>query len=131
MAIQGIAKYYTSTMTSVFLKVGEYSLKIHKSAYHLFSVFISKRGFSSLQTRKSFGEILSGNHRFLRPSIRLVTPYNSAYLMTSFTFLHNKSIVFSLPDCLLLTMGLLYCCPLGPIMSEIINASAFKLRIPV
>ena len=47
------------------IKVGDYSLKIRKSAYHLFSVFISKRGFSSLQTRKSFGEILSGNHRFL------------------------------------------------------------------
>ena len=76
------------------VKVGDYSLKIHKSAYHLFLVFISKRGFSSLQTRKSFGEILSLNHRFLRPGMRLVTPYNSAYL-TSFTFLRNKSIVFS------------------------------------
>ena len=54
-----------------FLKVGGYSLKIHKFAYNLFSVFISKRGFSSLQTRKSFSEILSGNHRFLRPGIRL------------------------------------------------------------
>ena len=51
--------------------VGDYSSKIHKSAYNLFSVLISKRGFSSLQTRKSFGEILSGNHRLLRPSIRL------------------------------------------------------------
>ena len=27
------------------VKVGDYSLKIHKSAYHLFSVFISKLGF--------------------------------------------------------------------------------------
>ena len=50
-------------------KVGDYSLKIYKSAYHLFSVFISKRSFSSLQTRKSFGEVLSGNHCFLRPGI--------------------------------------------------------------
>ena len=52
------------------IKVGDYSLKIRKSAYHLFSVFISKRGFSFLQTRKSFSEILSGNHRFLRRGIR-------------------------------------------------------------
>ena len=62
------------------IKVVDYSFKIHKSGYHLFSVFISKRGFSSLQTKKSFGDILSGNHRFLRPSIRLATPYNSEYL---------------------------------------------------
>ena len=55
----------------LFLKVGDYSLKIHKSAYHLFSVFISKRGFPSLQTRKSFGEILSGNHRLLRSGLKL------------------------------------------------------------
>ena len=31
---------------------GDYTLKIHQSGYHLFSVFISKRGFSSLQTKK-------------------------------------------------------------------------------
>ena len=54
-----------------FFKVGDYSLKIHKSAHHLSSVFISKRRFSSLQTRKSFGEILSGNYRFLRRGIRI------------------------------------------------------------
>ena len=54
-----------------FIKVGDYSLKVKKSAYNLFSVFISKLGFYSLQTRKSFGEIFSGNHRFLRPGIRL------------------------------------------------------------
>ena len=76
-----------------FFKVGDYNLKIHKSAYHLFSVFISKRGFSSLQTRKSFGEILSGNHRFLMPGIRLMMSYNCACLITSFIFLRNKSIV--------------------------------------
>ena len=63
------------------VKVGDYSLIIHKSSYHLLSVFISKRGFSSLQTRKLFGEILSGNHHFLRPSIRLVPQYNSTYLI--------------------------------------------------
>ena len=45
--------------TSICSKVGDYSLKIHKSTYHLFSAFISKRGFSSLQTRKSLCEILS------------------------------------------------------------------------
>ena len=38
-----------------------------------------------MQTRETFGEILSGNHRFLRPDIRLVTPYHCIYL-TSFTF---------------------------------------------
>ena len=56
-------------MTIASIKVRDYSLKIHKSAYHLFSVFISKGGFSSLQTRKSFDETLSGNHRFLRHKI--------------------------------------------------------------
>ena len=38
--------------------VGDNSLIIHKSAYHLFSVLISKRGFPSLQTRKTFGKII-------------------------------------------------------------------------
>ena len=50
-----------------YFKVGDYSLKIHKSAYYLFSVPI----------------------------------------------------------------GLFYCCPLGPIMSEIINDPAIKLQILV
>ena len=63
------------------VKVGDYSLIIHKSAYHLFSVFISKRGFPSLQMRKTYGEILSGNHRFLIPVITVVTPHNWAYLL--------------------------------------------------
>ena len=39
------------------IEVRDYSLKIHKSAYHLFSVFISKRGFSFMQTRETFREI--------------------------------------------------------------------------
>ena len=51
------------------IKVGDKSLIIHKSAYHLFSLLISKRGLSSLQTRKTFGKILSGNYRFLIPVI--------------------------------------------------------------
>ena len=72
------------------------SLKFHKPAYHLFSMFISKRGFSVIQTRTTFGEVLSGNHRFLRPSIRLVTLYNCTYL-ARFTILCNKSIVFRIP----------------------------------
>ena len=63
------------------LKVGDYSLIIHKSAYHLFSVLISKRHFPSLQTRKTFGEILSGNHRFLIPVITVVMPHNWTYLL--------------------------------------------------
>ena len=53
------------------VKVGDYSLKNRKSAFNLFSVFISKQGFSSLHTRKQFGEICSKNHRFLWPGIRL------------------------------------------------------------
>ena len=64
---------FSPQIFEMYFKVGDYSLKNHKSAGHLFSVFISKQGYSSLQTRKSFCEILSGNHRFLRPSIRLVT----------------------------------------------------------
>ena len=63
------------------IKVGDKSLIIHKSAYHLFSLLISKRGFSSLQTRKTFGEIVSGNYRFLIPVIR-VTADNCAYLQS-------------------------------------------------
>ena len=46
-------------MISGTIKVGDYSLKIHKSAYHLFSVFISRRSFSSMQTRETFGTIIS------------------------------------------------------------------------
>ena len=56
-----------------YFKVGDKSLKFHKSAYHLFSMFISKRGLPVIQRRTTFGENLSGNHRFLRPGIRLVT----------------------------------------------------------
>ena len=53
-----------------------------------------------MQMRETFGEILSGNHRFLRSGIRLVTPYHCVYL-TSFTFFANKSIVFQIPRLLL------------------------------
>ena len=69
--------------SSVRLKsvmVGDKSLISHKSAYHLFSLLISKQGFSSLQTRKTFGKILSGNYLFLIPVIR-VTTHNCAYLL--------------------------------------------------
>ena len=36
------------------------SLIIRKSAYHLFSLLVSKRGLSALQTRKTFGKIRAG-----------------------------------------------------------------------
>ena len=49
-------------------------------------MFVSKRGFSSLQTRKSFGEILSENHRFLRPSIRLWLNDKAMFYETSICF---------------------------------------------
>ena len=74
----GFINKYQSGFRKV--KVGDYSLKIHKFAYHLFSVLISKRGLSSLQTRKTFDKILRGNYRFLIPVIR-VTPHNRAYLL--------------------------------------------------
>ena len=61
-------------------KVGDKSLIIHKSAYHLFSLLISKRGFPSLQTRKTFGKIMSGNYRFLIPVIRVMA-HNCEYLV--------------------------------------------------
>ena len=76
-------------------KVGDKSLIIHKFAYHLFSVLISKRGFSSLQTRKIFGEILSGNHRFLIPVRRIVTPHNWAYLLHHASHLYAKKYYLS------------------------------------
>ena len=62
------------------IKVGDNSLVIHKSAYHLSSVLISKQGFSFLQMRKTFGKILSGNYCFLIPVIR-VTPHNCTFLL--------------------------------------------------
>ena len=68
----------------LLLKVGDKSLIIHKSAYHLFSLPISKRGFPSLQTRKTFGKIMSGNYRFLIPVIRVMA-HNCEY--SSFTML--------------------------------------------
>ena len=49
VCLQIVLKLY---ITRYSIKVGGYSLKVYKSAYHLFSVFISKRGFPSLQTRK-------------------------------------------------------------------------------
>ena len=76
-------------------KVGDYSLKIHKSAYHLFSMLISKRGFISLQTRRTFGEILSGNHRFLIPVIRVVTPHNWAYLLHQASHFYATKVLLS------------------------------------
>ena len=72
-------------------KVGDYSLIIHKSAYHLFSVLILKRGFPSLQTRETFGEILSGDHRFLIPVVTVVTPHNwHTYYVKRHTFTQQK-----------------------------------------
>ena len=65
-----------------------------------------------MQTRETFGEILSGNHRFLRPGMRLVTPYHCIYL-TNFTFLCNKSIVFQVPRLLLTTNRFSLLLPIG------------------
>ena len=71
-----IAKYpmftFLLSLQAFDFKVGDNSLIIHKSAYYLFSVLISKLGFSSLQTRKTFSKILSGKYRFLIPVIRVV-----------------------------------------------------------
>ena len=72
--------YSSHTETNDFIKVGDKSLIIHKSAYHLFSLLISKRGFPSLQTRKTFGKIMSGNYRFLIPVIRVMA-HNCEFLL--------------------------------------------------
>ena len=69
-----------SSPENQFFKVGDKSLIIHKSAYHLFSLLISKRGFPSLQTRKTFGKIMSGNYRFLIPVIRVMA-HNCEFLL--------------------------------------------------
>ena len=53
-----------------------------------------------MQTRETFVEILSGNHRILTPGIRLVKGYHFTYL-TGFTFSCNKSIVFQIPRLLI------------------------------
>ena len=105
------------------VKAGDYSLKIHKSAYNLFSVFISKRGFS-LQTKKSFAEIFSGNHRFLRPGIRLD---NKLHILTQQKYCLSTTRLLRTYNRLALLLPM----PLGPIMAEITNASAFKLPILV
>ena len=105
------------------LKVGDKSLIIHKSAYHLFSLLISKRGFSSLQTRKTFGKILSWNYRFLMPVIR-VTTRNCAYLLHRTSDLRNISIVITNKRLVLLL-------PIGSNHVEMINTPATKLLILV
>ena len=80
----------------------------------------------------TFGELLNWNHHFLTPGIKFVTPYHCTYL-TSLTVLRNKSIVFRIPRLTIannkLTISFLCRCPLGPIMREIIKASATKLQI--
>ena len=73
-----------------------------------------------MQTRETFGEILSRNHRFFWLDIRLVTRYHCIYLI-SLTFLVNKSIVFQIPRLLITNNRFAL---LGPIMCEIIKASA-------
>ena len=110
------------SMYSNILKVVDNSLIIHKSAYHLFSLLISKRGFSSLQTRETFGKILRGNYRFLIPVI-ILTPCNCTYL------LHRASHFYATYALSKLTIGLFYCCPLGLIRSELINTPAIKREI--
>ena len=77
------------------LKVGDNSLIIHKSAYHLFSVLISKRGFSSLQTRKTFRKdserelpLPDTCHKSDAPQLRIS-------ITLSFTLLRNISIVIT------------------------------------
>ena len=100
-------------------KVGDNSLIIHKSAYHLFSLLISKQGFSSLQTTKIFGKIPSGNYRFVIPVIRVTATQLRIPITSSFTLLRNISIVLTNNRLVLLL-------PMGPIMIEIINAPATK-----
>ena len=77
-------------------KVGDKSLIIHKSAYNLFSLLISKRGLSSLQPRKTFGKILSGNYHFLIPVIRVTDATQLRILITlNFTLFLNIIIVIT------------------------------------
>ena len=102
------------------LKVGDKSLIIHKSAYHLFSLLISKRSFPSLQTRKTFGEIMSGNYRFLIPVIRVMA-HNCEFPL-NFRLLRNISIVITNKRLVLLL-------PIGSNYVEMINTPATKLLI--
>ena len=109
----------------MLIKVGDNSLIIYKSAYHLFSLLISKRGFSSLQTRKTFGKILSGNYRFLIPVIRVTTHLCRHTTITSnFRLLRNISIVITNKRLVLLL-------PIGSNYVEMINTPATKLLILV
>ena len=106
-------------------KVGDKSLIIHKSAYHLFSLLISKRGLSSLQTRKTFGKILSENYRFLILVIKSGATQLRILMTLSFTLLCNIIIVITNNRLVLLL-------PIGSnlvIMFEIINTPATKLLI--
>ena len=65
---------------------------------------------------------MSGNHRFRKPVIEVVTPHNCAYLLHQASYFYaTKVLSIECKD--------FYCCPLGPIMSKIINAPATKLHI--
>ena len=77
------------------LPVDVNSLIIHKSAYHLFSVLISKRGFSSMQTRKTFGKILSGNYQLPNTCRKSEATQLRIPITSSFTLLRNISIVIT------------------------------------
>ena len=106
-------------------KVGDKSLIIHKSAYRLFSLLISKRGLSSLKTRKTFGKILSGNYHFRIPVIKSDATQLRILITLSFTLLRNITIVIT-------NNRLVSLLPIGSnlvIMSEIINTPATKLLI--
>ena len=107
------------------VKVVNKSLIIHKSAYHLFSLLISKRGLSSLQTRKTFGKILSGNYRFLILVMKSDATQLHILITLSFTLLGNIIIVIT-------NNRLVSLLPIGSnlvIMSEIVNIPATKLLI--
>ena len=123
--IHGINCPFLQSFLKNGFKVGDKSLIIHKSAYHLFSLLISKRGLSSLQTRKTFGMILSGNYRFLIPVIKSDATQLHILIALSFTLLRNIIIVIT-------NNGLVSLLPIGSnlvIMSEIINTPATKLLI--
>ena len=107
------------------LKVGAYNLIIHT---FIFGAHFKTRFFFSAN-EETFGKILSGNHRFLIPVRIVLAPHSFSYLLHQAShFYVTKVLSIEYKYFLQLTICLFCCFPLGPIMSEIINASATRSK---
>ena len=79
-AWSGLTIKEIDTLRTSQLNVGNYNLKIH-NLHIIYSRCSFQNELFSLQTRKTFGEMLSWNYLFLIPVIIVVTSHNCAYLL--------------------------------------------------